>query len=91
LNYNPILIGKLLIFDDSASDINFSIYKWFKQRNSDKRVLYMSTKSSYDLFQNSWILAPELSLGEIMIRLDDDDILLNDSLKFLVDVYTTNS
>jgi glycosyltransferase involved in cell wall biosynthesis len=82
---------ELLMFDDSASDINFSIYKWFKQRNSDKRVLYMSTKSSYDLFQNSWILAPELALGEIMIRLDDDDILLNDSLKFLVDVYTTNS
>jgi hypothetical protein len=42
----------------------------------------MSTKSSYDLFQNSWILAPELAMGEIMIRLDDDDILLNDSLKY---------
>ena len=47
-------------------------------------------QSTHDLFQNSWLLAPDLSKGEIMVRLDDDDILLNDSLQFLSDVYEKN-
>ena len=81
---------EVLIFDDAGSKENFEIYNWFKSKNSDKRVLYLTTKESYDMFQNSWFIAPDLSLGEIMVRLDDDDILNDDTLEFLVDVFNTN-
>ena len=81
---------EVLIFDDSASDINFSIYKWFKDRNSEKRITYFTTKDSYDLFKNSWLIAPDISNGEIMVRLDDDDILAEDSLEYLNYLYTKN-
>jgi glycosyltransferase involved in cell wall biosynthesis len=81
---------EVLIFDDSASDINFSIYKWFKGRNSEKRITYFTTKDSYDLFKNSWLIAPDISNGEIMVRLDDDDILAEDSLEYLNYLYTKN-
>lgn len=81
---------EVLLFDDSASDINFSIYKWFKERNPEKRVGYFTTKDSYDLFKNSWLIAPDLSMGEIMVRLDDDDILAEDTLEYLNYLYTKN-
>jgi glycosyltransferase involved in cell wall biosynthesis len=81
---------EVLIFDDAGSDINFSIYKWFKDRNSDKRVLYMTTKSNYDLFRNSWLMSPDLAMGEILVRLDDDDILINDCFEFINSMYETN-
>jgi glycosyltransferase involved in cell wall biosynthesis len=82
---------EVIIFDDAASDVNFNIYKNFKLQNKDKRVLYITTNSEYDLFKNSWILAPDLVYGEIMVRLDDDDLLVEDALEFLAEVYTTNT
>jgi glycosyltransferase involved in cell wall biosynthesis len=81
---------EVLIFDDSASIENFSIYNKFKDTNSDKRIVYITTKQSYDLFQNSWLLAPDLAEGEIMVRLDDDDLLAEDALEFLSQTYTNN-
>ncbi len=81
---------EVLIFDDAGSDVNFQIYNWFKGNNADKRVLYLTTKERYDLFQNSWFIGPDISLGEIMVRLDDDDILTSDALEFLVDIFKTN-
>ena len=81
---------EVLIFDDSASDINFSIYKSFKQRHKDKRVMYLTTETAYDMFQNSWLHAPDLAKGDVMIRLDDDDILLEDTLEFVSTLYTKN-
>jgi glycosyltransferase involved in cell wall biosynthesis len=81
---------EVLIFDDAASDDNFNIYKWFRDSNSDKRVMYLTTKQSYDMFQDSWLLSPDLSHGEIMVRLDDDDILVEDALEFLSKIYTEN-
>jgi glycosyltransferase involved in cell wall biosynthesis len=81
---------EVLIFDDSASIENFSIYNKFKDTNSDKRIMYITTKQSHDLFQNSWLLAPDLAEGEIMVRLDDDDLLVEDSLEFLSKIYTEN-
>jgi glycosyltransferase involved in cell wall biosynthesis len=81
---------EVLIFDDSASIENFSIYNKFKDTNSDKRIVYITTKQSYDLFQNSWLLAPDLAEGEIMVRLDDDDLLAEDALQFLSETYTNN-
>ena len=81
---------EVLIFDDSASIENFSIYNKFKDTNSDKRIMYITTKQSHDLFQNSWLLAPDLAEGEIMVRLDDDDLLVEDALQFLSETYTNN-
>ena len=81
---------EVLIFDDSASDINFNIYKSFKERHIDKRIMYLTTNSSYDLFQNSWLIAPDLAYGEVMVRLDDDDLLVEDCLHFISETYTKN-
>ena len=81
---------EVLIFDDSASIDNFKIYNDFKSRCGDRRVMYLTTKQSHDLFQNSWLLAPDLAEGELMVRLDDDDLLAEDALEFLVNTYTKN-
>ena len=81
---------EILIFDDSASIDNFKIYNDFKSLCGDKRVMYLTTKQSHDLFQNSWLMAPDLAEGELMVRLDDDDLLVEDALEFLVNTYTKN-
>jgi len=81
---------EVLIFDDSASNKNFYIYKTFKERNKDKRVMYITTETPYEMFQNSWLYAPDLSKGDVMIRLDDDDILAEDALEFVSTLYTKN-
>jgi glycosyltransferase involved in cell wall biosynthesis len=81
---------EVIIFDDSASDTNFSIYKSFKKANPSNRVMYITTKDSYHLFKNSWLIAPDLSVGDVMLRLDDDDILAEDCLEFISNVYENN-
>lgn len=81
---------EVLIFDDSASDINFQIYKVFKSANPNNRICYFTTKQPYDLFKNSWLIAPDLADGELMLRLDDDDILVSDTFDFLVEIYSKN-
>jgi glycosyltransferase involved in cell wall biosynthesis len=81
---------EVLIFDDSASIDNFKIYNDFKSMCGEKRVMYLTTKQSHDLFQNSWLIAPDLAEGEIMVRLDDDDLLAEDTLEFLSETYTNN-
>ena len=81
---------EVLIFDDSASIDNFKIYNDFKSICGDKRVMYITTKKEHDMFGNSWLIAPDLAEGEIMVRLDDDDLLAEDALEFLVDTYIKN-
>ena len=81
---------EVLIFDDSASIDNFKIYNDFKSLCGDRRAMYLTTKQSHDLFQNSWLIAPDIAEGEIMVRLDDDDLLAEDALQFLVNTYTKN-
>lgn len=81
---------EVLIFDDSASLDNFKIYNDFKSMCGERRVMYLTTKQSHDLFQSSWLIAPDLAEGEIMVRLDDDDLLAEDALEFLVNTYTKN-
>ena len=81
---------EVLIFDDAASVENFSIYNKFKDTNPDKRIMYITTKKSHDMFKNSWLIAPDLAEGEIMVRLDDDDLLAEDALQFLSETYTNN-
>jgi glycosyltransferase involved in cell wall biosynthesis len=82
---------ELLFFDDAASESNLKIFKEFKSHHSDKRMIYMSSDTPYDMFQQSWLISPDLANGEIMIRLDDDDILAENCLSFLSDVYEKNT
>ena len=81
---------EVLIFDDGATDINFDVYKKFKSDNKDKRVIYLSAGEARGLYKGSWLIAPDLAEGEIMVRLDDDDLLAEDCLEFLTKVYTEN-
>jgi glycosyltransferase involved in cell wall biosynthesis len=78
---------EVLIFDDGASIVNFQIYKKFKENNPTKRIQYITTDTPYDLFRDSWIQAPKIAHGELMVRLDDDDILAPDTLEFISDIY----
>jgi len=81
---------EVLIFDDGATDINFDVYKKFKSDNKDKRVIYLSAGEARGLYRRSWLLAPDLADGEIMVRLDDDDLLAEDALEFLSNTYEKN-
>jgi glycosyltransferase involved in cell wall biosynthesis len=81
---------EVIIFDDGATDINFNIYKKFKSDNKHNRVLYISAGEARGLYRKSWLMAPDLAEGEIMVRLDDDDLLAEDTLEFLSNTYTKN-
>jgi glycosyltransferase involved in cell wall biosynthesis len=82
---------EVLIFDDAGSTSNFEIYQRFRKQNSDKRVVYLTTSTPYDLFKNSWILSPKLAEGDVIVRLDDDDLLVDDALEFISNTYTNHS
>ena len=79
---------EVLIFDDGGLSETFEIYKDFKNQNKDKRILFFSSNEPYYYFKKSWTTAPKLAEGEIMVRLDDDDILEKDTLEFLSNTYT---
>jgi glycosyltransferase involved in cell wall biosynthesis len=79
---------EVLIFDDGGLSETFSIYKNFKKENKDKRILFFSSNQPYYYFKESWKIAPKISEGEIMVRLDDDDLLSVDSLEYLSNTYT---
>jgi hypothetical protein len=52
--------------------------------------LYLTANEPRGLYKPSWLIAPDLAEGELMVRLDDDDLLAEDCLEFLVKVYTEN-
>src|SRR6056300_728366 len=79
---------EVIIFDDGDSVKNFKIVNEFKKRNPLNLVTYYSSGGDYFLFRNSWILAPRISQGQVMVRLDDDDILDAESLSFIDKVFT---
>lgn len=81
---------EVLIFDDGATDINFSIYKTFKKANPQNKITYFTTNSEYELFKKSWLIAPDIAEGDIMVRVDDDDILVSDAFEFIASIYSEN-
>ena len=81
---------EVIIFDDGASDLNFSIYKKFKSQYNDKRVLYVTLNEAWGLYKSSWLMAVDLAMGDIIVRLDDDDLLAEDALEFLSNTYEKN-
>jgi glycosyltransferase involved in cell wall biosynthesis len=82
---------EVIIFDDGATEINFLIYKTFKKANPNNKVMYITTGDAYDLFKNSWLIAPDIAGGEIMVRVDDDDILATDTFEFISEIYYKNT
>ena len=81
---------EVIVFDDGASDLNFNIYKKFKDTHKDKRVLYVTLNEAWGLYKSSWIMAVDLAMGDIIVRLDDDDLLAEDALEFLSNTYEKN-
>ena len=78
---------EVIVFDDGDNPKNQSIVNEFKDR-TDNLVTYINSGKSYHLFKESWKIAPRISSGEIMIRLDDDDILDSEALEFVSKVFT---
>ena len=78
---------EVIIFDDGDSSMNQKIVNHFKERTNNL-VTYINSGKSYHLFKESWKIAPKISNGEIMIRLDDDDLLDSECLEFVSKVFT---
>jgi glycosyltransferase involved in cell wall biosynthesis len=79
---------EVIIFDDGDSSENQEIINLFKLNNPSKRVIYYNEGGKRFLFKESWIIAPKLSNGDLMIRLDDDDILDTECLEFVSKVFS---
>lgn len=78
---------EVIVFDDGDNSQNQKIVNEFKDR-TDNLVTYINSGKSYHLFKESWKIAPKISNGEVMIRLDDDDILDSETLEFVSKVFT---
>jgi glycosyltransferase involved in cell wall biosynthesis len=81
---------EVIIFDDGDNSLNQKIVNEFKDR-TDNLVTYINSGKSYHLFKESWKMAPKIANGEIMIRLDDDDLLDFECLEFVSKVFTETS
>jgi glycosyltransferase involved in cell wall biosynthesis len=81
---------EILIFDDAACVDTFEVYKSFKLRNPLKRILYITTFDRKDLYRQSWLMASDLANGDIIVKLDDDDLLAHGSLEFISRLYDEN-
>jgi len=79
---------EVIVFDDGDSSKNQKIVNEFKQRVPNNKVTYINSGHSYHLFKESWKIAPKIADGEVMIRLDDDDLLDSSSLSFVSEVFT---
>jgi len=73
---------EVIIFDDGDSKLNQQIVNEFKER-TDNLVTYINSGKQYHLFKESWKIAPKIASGEVMIRLDDDDLLDSECLDFV--------
>ena len=79
---------EVIVFDDGDNQKNQKVVNEFKLRVPNNKVTYMNSGGAYYLFKESWKIAPKISEGEVMIRLDDDDILDSEALSFVDKVFT---
>jgi glycosyltransferase involved in cell wall biosynthesis len=79
---------EVIVFDDGDNSKNQRVVNEFKLRVPLNKVTYINSGGSYHLFKESWKIAPKISEGEVMIRLDDDDILDSNTLSFVSEVFT---
>jgi autotransporter strand-loop-strand O-heptosyltransferase len=78
---------EVIIFDDSGLNENLKIINDFKQRNKNKRVVYLTSLDPFYFFKKSWQYMCDLSEGDILIRLDDDDLLSRDCVEYFLTTY----
>ena len=78
---------EVIVFDDGDTSLNQKIVNGFKDRTNNL-VTYINSGKKYHLFKESWKIAPKISNGEVMIRLDDDDLLTSDCLEFVNKIFT---
>tara|TARA_B100001093_G_C26818777_1_gene1010940 strand:- start:259 stop:1206 length:948 start_codon:yes stop_codon:yes gene_type:complete len=81
---------EVIIFDDAGSEENFDIYSKFKQAHSNS-ITYITKATPKSLYRNSWHMGVNLANGEVIVRLDDDDLLAENTLEFISRVYEENS
>ena len=79
---------EVIVFDDGDNQKNQKVVNEFKLRVPNNIVTYINSGPSYYLFKNSWKISPKIAQGEVMVRLDDDDILDSEALSFIAKVFT---
>lgn len=80
---------EVIIFDDSngGKDI-LNIIQNFRKQNPNNTTLYLNSNTPRYFFKKSWEIAPKMAQGEVMVRLDDDDLLAENSLESISKIYT---
>jgi len=81
---------EVLIFDDGGDELNYKIYRDFRKSHPDKRIVYLTSVTNFDFFKKSWTYPITMSEGDIILRIDDDDIFHANSFSFISDVYESN-
>ena len=81
---------EVLIFDDGGDELNYRIYRDFRKAHLDKRVVYLTSVTNFDFYKKSWTYSINISEGDIILRIDDDDFFHEDSFSFISDVYHSN-
>lgn len=79
---------EVLIFDDGQQ--GYDLYKRFKEKHFDKRILYISSLEDFHLFNRAWKYSIMLSEGDIVIRVDDDDLLHPQAVEIITNAYKFN-
>jgi glycosyltransferase involved in cell wall biosynthesis len=81
---------EILIFDDGENELNYSIFREFRQHHSDKRIVYITSVTPFDFYKKSWTYSSFVSEGDVIFRIDDDDLLLPYSFEVISDIYEKN-
>lgn len=80
---------ELLVFDDGDGIEIKPILDELRERTGNRVELLVSNKPYY-YFKKSWEIAPLISSGELMIRLDDDDILASKAVSTALRIFNQN-
>lgn len=81
---------EVLIFDDGGDEINYRIFRDFRKAHPDKRIVYLTSVTNFDFFKKSWTYPISISEGDIILRIDDDDIFHEGAFSSISDVYLSN-
>lgn len=80
---------EVIIFDDSNGDKDIlNIIQNFRKLTPNNTTFYLNSNSPCYFFKKSWEIAPQIAQGEVMVRLDDDDLLSENSLRLISKTYT---
>ena len=82
---------EVIVFDDSGDIDVHNVVNVFKDKHPEKRIVYITSFKPYDLFVKSIFYQNNLSEGDIIFKVDDDDFLPNYTFEKLVEMYSNNS